>query len=158
MATGIRKDFPQGLCYPVLWYSSSFPPSCRILQENGHGSLWGCQRLTSALIAEWERIPADSQLSYPCRKSYVWECFSIEFLCSCGFLWKFMGCTEHWIIAAQHAAFHLYGWHSFCLDLVRPPLQAFCCLNPHSFGFWLLGMNLSPCVLYLLGNVIFRRH
>lgn len=99
-----------------------------------------------------------AELSYPCIKPYVYECICIKFLCSSSFLCKFAGLMEHWIIAAQHADFHLHGQCSFCLHSVRPPLQAFRCLNPHcaSFDFWLPGMNLSPCIPHLLGNLIFR--
>lgn len=140
------------LLFPSTLLSSADTWRCWILQYR--------QRLRSALTAERKKNPCwfSAELSYPCIKPYVYECICIKFLCSSSFLCKFAGRMEHWIIAAQHADFHLHGQCSFCLHSVRPPLQAFRCLNPHcaSFDFWLPGMNLSPCILHLLGNLIFR--
>lgn len=146
MATGITQGFPQhllpGAHPPSLHPAASF-------RLTGHGSLQGCQRLTSALIAEWERAPADSQLSYPHSKPYVSECFSIELLYSCDFLWKFVVHMEHWITAAQHAAFHLHGWHSFCLESVTDSSAGF--LLFESLFIWFLAFGdefISLCTLF----------
>lgn len=135
---------------PVPWCCGAHPPSLHPAGSFRHtGLLQECQRLTSALIAEWERTPADSQLSYPCSKPYVCECFSTKFLCSCDFLWKLVGRREHWITAAQHAAFHLHGWHSFCLESVTDSSAG--SLPFESSFIWFLAFGdefISPCTLF----------